>query len=107
MEKPCSRVLRKLSGELTIIQYCAARPPLDLRLRRERPVLAGLPGSVGVVSALSDTDRRLLAVDAGRTDRAQVFRLRNQSAQVSYLSHVSHLVLGDPAAGVVQAPLAG
>src|SRR2546423_15659683 len=99
MEKPCSRVLRKLSGELTIIQYCAARPPLDLRLRRERPVLAGLPGSVGVVSALSDTDRRLLAVPAGRTDRAQVFRLRKEGAQVLDLRPGRHLVPGGQPAG--------
>src|ERR1700694_730325 len=40
---PCSRVLRKLSGELTIIQYWEARPSErpDFRLRRERPDLAG------------------------------------------------------------------
>src|SRR2546430_8456714 len=102
MEKPCSRVLRKLSGELTIIQYCAARPPLDLRLRRERLVLAGLPGSVGGVSALSDTERRLPAVDAGRTDRAQGLPLRKEGAQVLDLSHVSPLVLCDQPAGAEQ-----
>src|SRR5438034_8520580 len=35
--KPCSRVLRKFSGELTTIQYWAERPPSpDLRFRRDR-----------------------------------------------------------------------
>src|SRR5256885_12242791 len=47
MEKPCSRVLRKLSGELTTIQYWAARPPPDFRLRRDLPDLAGRASSGG------------------------------------------------------------
>src|SRR5487761_10873 len=46
-----SRVLRKLSGELTIIQYCEDRPSErpDLRLRFGRAGLAGgsAPGSLG------------------------------------------------------------
>src|SRR5216684_976295 len=49
---PCSRVLRKLSGELTIIQNWEARPSVrpDFRLRRGRPDLAGLSpvGGAGV-----------------------------------------------------------
>src|SRR5205814_1726218 len=51
IEKPCSRVLRKLSGELTTIQYCAVRPPpprevLQRLLERPRQllVLAGIDG---------------------------------------------------------------
>src|SRR5207245_177294 len=56
IEKLCSRVLRKLSGELTTIQYWAARPPPDFRLRRDRPDLAGLGSSgVGDSSEFSDT----------------------------------------------------
>jgi hypothetical protein len=45
MVNPCSRVLRKLSGELTTIQYwderASERP--DFRFRRARPDL-GLSG---------------------------------------------------------------
>src|SRR5207245_6737455 len=71
IEKPCSRVLRKLSGELTTIQYCAVRPPPDFRLRLPRPCLAGRCCSVDACSTCSacstastcsssDTSRRLL-----------------------------------------------
>src|ERR1700686_5876593 len=56
--KPCSRVLRKLSGELTIIQNWDARASErpDLRLRLDRPGLAGrAPAAGAVVSGVSDT----------------------------------------------------
>src|SRR5437879_4221986 len=53
IEKPCSRVLRKLSGELTTIQYCAVRPPPDFRLRLPRPCLAGRCCSVDACSTCS------------------------------------------------------
>src|SRR5713226_2591194 len=50
MVKPCSRVLRKLSGELTTIQYWDERPSErpDFRLRRARPDLAGLSDGCSV-----------------------------------------------------------
>src|SRR5947207_12626659 len=104
MLKPCSRVLRKLSGELTTIQYCAVRPPPDLRLRRERPDLAGrwssaglvsgVSDTVGMVSGVSDTDQRLLAVRGRRMRRAELLRLRQERAQVTDLPDVAHLVPG-------------
>jgi len=54
---PCSRVLRKLSGELTIIQNWEARPSVrpDFRLRRGRPGLAGLSPVGTGASGVSDT----------------------------------------------------
>src|SRR5258708_17977086 len=57
IEKPCSRVLRKLSGELTIIQNWEARPSdrPDFRLRRERPDLAGRSAVGALTSGVSDT----------------------------------------------------
>src|SRR5882672_9025146 len=59
MVNPCSRVLRKLSGELTIIQYWDARasPPErpDLRLRLERPDLAGRSAGAAPFAISSDT----------------------------------------------------
>src|SRR5260370_11798107 len=83
IEKPCSRVLRKLSGELTTIQYWAARPPPDLRLRRERPREGRCCSSLEAGSACSsesDTSRRLLAVHAGPRGRAQVATLWQEGA---------------------------
>src|SRR5947207_6457315 len=112
MLKPCSRVLRKLSGELTTIQYCAVRPPPDLRLRRERPDLAGRWSSaglvscasdtVGMVSGVSDTDQRLLAVRGRRMHRAELLRLRQERAQVADLPDVAHLVPGNHPAQLEQ-----
>src|ERR1700681_2005073 len=60
---PCSRVLRKLSGELTIIQNWEARPSVrpDFRLRRGRPDLAGLsPVGAAGGSGVSDTTEIVL-----------------------------------------------
>src|SRR5947199_6578800 len=91
IEKPCSRVLRKLSGELTIIQNCAALAPPDLRFRRDRPDLGGRSGSAAG-SSLSDTSRRLLAVQAGAAHRGQGLRLREQRAEVADLRDVAHLM---------------
>src|SRR5262249_17537200 len=91
MEKPCSRVLRKLSGELTTIQYCALRLPPDLRLRRHRPDLPGRSSSAATGSSVSLTDRRLPAVRPRRV-RSEVLWLGNQGAEVSDLGDVPHLV---------------
>src|SRR5205814_3780742 len=88
MEKPCSRVLRKLSGELTTIQYWAARPPPGLRLRLERPGLAGRCSAPGDSSRFSATNGRLLAVHACGWGRAQVARFRQQGAEVADLGHM-------------------
>src|SRR5438309_10719095 len=106
IEKPCSRVLRRLSGELTTIQYWAARPPPDLRLRRDRPVLAGLGSSGGDGASSSDTLRRLLAVHWCRANRAEVLKLRKQGAEVADLRDVSCLILGHKSADSEQAHLA-
>src|SRR6266581_4468419 len=107
MEKPCSRVLRKLSGELTTIQYWALRAAPDLRLRRERPDLPGRSGWVwgGASTCSSDTEARLLAVD-GRARRAQVLRLGHEGAEVADLGDVADLVPGHQAADVEQGHLA-
>src|SRR5437773_3493802 len=108
IENPCSRVFRKLSGELTTIQYCAVRPPPDFRFRRERPDLAGRSCSaaavseVAGVSGLSVTDGRLLAVRARGVDRAEVLRLGEQRAEVADLADVTRLVTCDQAAYLEQ-----
>src|SRR5438045_204713 len=107
MEKPCSRVLRKLSGELTTIQYWAARPPPALRLRRPRRDELGFSRSAGAFgSGSSATSGRLLAVRAHLWDRAQVLRLGQQGAQVADLGDVSHLVPGHQAANLKQSQVA-
>src|SRR5260370_4630910 len=109
IEKPCSRVLRKLSGELAAIRDWAAGWPPDLRWRRERPREGRCCSSLEAGSACSsesDTSRRLLAVHAGRGDRAQVARLWKEGAQVAELADVAHLVPGHQAADLEQARLA-
>src|SRR5438874_5108743 len=107
MEKPCSRVLRKLSGELTTIQYWAARPPPALRLRRPRRDELGFSRSAGALaSGSSDTTGRLLAVRAGLWDRAQVLRLGQQGAQVADLGDVPHLVPGHQPANLKESQVA-
>src|SRR4030081_3565127 len=77
---PCSRVLRKLSGELTIIQYWDARASErpDLRLRLDRPDLAGRSPALrgasgaalasGVVSGVSDTTELCSYSTSGRAE---------------------------------------
>src|SRR2546430_9870891 len=108
IEKPCSRVLRKLSGELTTIQYCAVRPPPDFRLRLDRPDLAGRSCSAvwvsgaSEVSALSLTDGSLLAVSVRGVHGAEVLGLRQESAEVADLADVPHLVARDEAAHLEQ-----
>src|SRR6266446_363691 len=111
IEKPCSRVLRKLSGELTTIQYCAVRPPPDFRFRRERPDFAGrscsaaeVSGVSGVsgLSGLSVTDGRLLAVRVRGVERAEVLWFREQRAQVADLADMPHLVSRHQAADLEQ-----
>src|SRR5256885_191767 len=107
MEKPCSRVLRKLSGELTTIQYCAARPPPALRWRRPRRDDLGCSRSAGAFgSGSSATSGRLLAVRAHLWDRAQVLRLGQQGAQVADLGDVPHLVPGHQPANLKQGQVA-
>src|SRR6266852_6524357 len=101
MEKPCSRVLRKLSGELTTIQYWAARPPADLRLRLLRPDLARRGFSSEVGSSLSAI-ARLSYVHFGAVRRTEVLRLGKQGAEIADLRDVAHLVPGHHAADVEQ-----
>src|ERR1700686_1894243 len=86
--KPCSRVLRKLSGELTIIQNWDARASVrpDLRLRLERPDLAGRSAGAAPFSVSSDT--------------IEILFLGQQHSQVADLRDVAHLVAGDHAAQV-------
>src|SRR2546430_10202950 len=103
MEKPCSRVMRKLCGELTTIQYCAARPPPALRLRRPRRDELGFSRSAGALaSGSSDTTGRLPAVRAGLWDRAQVLRLRPHGAQAADLGDTPHLMAGHQPAKLQQ-----
>src|SRR2546430_12278340 len=103
IENPCSRVFRKLSGELTTIQYCAVRPPPDFRFRRERPDLAGRSCSaaaaseVAGVSGLSVTDGRLLAVRARGVDRAEVLRPGGPAAGGGDTADLTRFAGGDPA----------
>src|SRR3989454_10881917 len=106
IENPCSRVLRKLSGELTTIQYWAVRTPPDLRFRLERPDLAGACGSVWAVPGASVTDGRLLTVRAGRAHRAQIRSLGEQRAQVADLAYVAHLMPSHQTADLEQRHLA-
>src|ERR1700704_2019383 len=80
--KPRSRVLRKLSGELTTIQYWDDRPSdrPDLRFRLERPGLAACsapesagPGSsatTGIVAGTVTRGPRPGAVGPGPAVRA-------------------------------------
>src|SRR5205823_2358854 len=108
IEKPCSRVFRKLSGELTTIQYCAVRPPPDFRFRLDLPDLAGRSCSaleVSGISAFSLTDGRLLAVRTSGVHRAEVLRLREQRAEVADLPDVPHLVTRDKPAYIEQSHL--
>src|SRR4029077_10174814 len=103
MVKPCSRVFRKLSGELTIIQYWAVRPPPpDLRLRFDLPdfaVRSGRSGSGATSSGVSAI--RSAAVD-GRPRRPEVLRLGKERAEVADLRDMTHLVLGHRAADLEQ-----
>src|ERR1700730_18857768 len=82
---PCSRVLRKLSGELTIIQNWEARPSVrpDFLLRRGRPDLAGLsPVGTAGGSGVSDTaEIASLLRRPRRRGRGQLLRLRGAAGQ--------------------------
>src|ERR1700694_1252955 len=110
MEKPCSRVLRKLSGELTIIQYWAERPAPPGCALALRP--AGLRGPLrrlllrrnvlGVRHYRVTCGGRIgsAAVDGRR--RTEVLRLGKERAEVADLRDVAHLVLGHQAADLQQ-----
>src|SRR5580704_7315927 len=101
---PCSRVLRKLSGELTIIQNWEARPSVrpDFRLRRGRPDLAGrspaaaagASGASGVsgVSGVSDTTEIVCLLSQRGRGGGQFPRLRQQDGQVPDLGDMGDLV---------------
>src|ERR1700687_1897878 len=111
---PCSRVWRKLSGELTIIQNWEARPSVrpDLRLRRWRPDLAGLSGvaapasGVGALpSVVSDTSVIVFLL-YGRRHRAESMGLGQQDGQVSDLRDVGDLVACDQPAHLQQGDVA-
>src|SRR6266508_2897157 len=105
--KPSSRVLRKLSGELTTIQYWSDRPSErpDLRLRLERPGLRVPSAEVSGASDSSDAPVSLLAI--GRSSRglhgAQVFMLGQEGCEVAYLGDVCHLVARHHPADLEQA----
>src|ERR1700674_2518042 len=90
---PCSRVLRKLSGEVTIIQNWEARPSVrpDFRFRRWRPERAGLSGAGAPASGVSDTTEIVFLLD-GRGYRAKVPGLGQQDGQVADLRDVGDLV---------------
>src|SRR5712691_10918116 len=97
--KPSSRVLRKLSGEVTTIQYWNERPSErpDLRFRRERPDFAGRsaagsgPGEPG-----SSANDGLPIRDGIRgPERTQVLRFGQKHRQVADLGDVGHLVACD------------
>src|SRR4029077_12176752 len=92
---PCSRVFRKLSGELTIIQNWEARPSErpDFRLRRGRPDLAGL-SSAGAAGASGVSDTREIVSLLPRRGRGggQLSRLRQEDCQVTDLGDVGDLV---------------
>src|SRR2546423_4009478 len=90
MVNPCSRVLRKFSGELTIIQYWEARPSErpDFRLRLERPGLAGRSAVAAPFSTSSDT--------------VEIFFLRQQDGEIADLRDVADLVPRDHPANVEQ-----
>src|ERR1700675_2188319 len=117
--KPCSRVFRKLSGELTIIQNWEARPSVrpDLRLRRGRPDLAGrspvgAAGGSGVsdvsgASGVSDTRVIVCLLRQRRRGRGQHLRLRQQDGQVSDLGDVRDLVAGHHPAHLQEGDVAG
>src|ERR1700758_2137715 len=98
IEKPCSRVLRKLSGELTTIQnwlaLASARPPF--RRRRPRPALPAGPAAPGSCSASSSATAEIVAV----CHRSQLLRLGQQGCEVSDLDDVGHLVPAHAAADV-------
>src|ERR1700675_1858223 len=101
--KPCSRVFRKLSGELTIIQNWEARPSVrpDFRLRRGRadpagrspPAAAGGSGGLGAsgasgasgVSGVSDTTEIVSLLRDRRRGGGQLPRLRQKDGQVADL----------------------
>src|SRR6202140_1004242 len=98
---PCSRVLRKLSGELTIIQNWEARPSVrpDFRFRRGRPDLAGLSPAAAAgaaVSGLSEIGFSCTTVIVfllrGRRRGPQLAWLRQQDGQVADLGQVRDLV---------------
>src|SRR6202521_5872962 len=120
--KPCSRVFRKLSGELTIIQNWEARPSVrpDFRLRRGRPDLTGRSpvGAAGVsgvsdvsdvsgVSGVSDTRVIVCLLRQRRRGRGQLLRLRQQDGQVPDLGDVRDLVAGHHPAHLQEGDVAG
>src|ERR1700730_8248116 len=97
--KPSSRVLRKLSGELTTIQYWDDRPSdrPDLRFRLERPGFgagsaagavvsgSGSSATMGIVALLRDWGLRtkvygLGQVRATSSDRSPPRRLAGRTA---------------------------
>src|SRR5437867_11491601 len=100
--KPCSRVLRKFSGELTTIQYWAERPPSpDLRFRRDRDRTGRSASDFCAWTCCSDTPEGYWPVRSRRR-RPEVLRLGREGAGGAGLDHVRHLVARDPAADVEQ-----
>src|SRR5258708_3221813 len=101
MLNPCSRVLRKFSGELTTIEYWAVRPPPpDLSFGRG-PLFAGR-SEVGAAGCSSATASVSIGRGAGGTE---VLRFWQQRAEVSDLSDMSHLMTGDELAHLEQSHL--
>src|SRR4029077_7177591 len=107
---PCSRVFRKLSGELTIIQNCEARPSVrpDFRLRRGRPDLAGLsPAGAAGVSGVSDTTEIVSLLRKRGRSGGQLSRIRQQNRQVPDLGDMGDLVARHHPADLEQRDVAG
>src|SRR6266852_4532798 len=96
MVKPSSRVLRKLSGDVTTIQYWSDRPSErpDLRLRRERLLFAGRSAAgAGPGAVCSSANDGILVRDGiCGPDRTQVLSLGQMHREVADLGDVRHLV---------------
>src|ERR1700686_5935788 len=99
--KPCSRVFRELSGELTIIQNWEARPSVrpDFRFRLGRPDLAGLSPAAAAGAAVSGVSEIgfscttvIVFLLRGRRRGPQLAWLRQQDGQVADLGQVRNLV---------------
>src|ERR1700693_2804470 len=99
--KPCSRVLRKLSGELTIIQNWDARASVrpDLRLRLDRPDLGGRSPGCGEAAASA-------GVSGVSSDTVEILFFGQQHGQVADLRDVAHLVAGHHPAQLQKGDLA-
>src|SRR5437764_9876143 len=107
--KPCSRVLRRFSGELTTIQYWALRAAGFLRLRAAPRVCScgASSATCGASSATCGASSAILkAAPEAAVGRTEVHRLGHQRDQVAELREMTDLVRDDLAAGVQQGDFA-